>query len=47
MAGQSGRLIGGIVATLANMLNPQLIVLAVSIAHTNDIPMGLDLLQSK
>lgn len=35
--GQSGRLIGGIVATLANMLNPQLIVLAGSIAHTNDI----------
>ncbi len=37
IVGQSGRLIGGIVATLANMLNPQLIVLAGSIAHTNDI----------
>lgn len=34
---QSGRLIGGVVATLANMLNPQLIVLAGSIAQTNDI----------
>lgn len=34
---QSGRLIGGVVATLANMLNPQLIVLAGSIAQSNDI----------
>lgn len=34
---QSGRLIGGVVATLANMLNPQLIVIAGSIAQTNDI----------
>lgn len=34
---QSGRLIGGVVATLANMLNPQLIVFAGSIAQTNDI----------
>lgn len=34
---QSGKLIGGVVATLANMLNPQLIVLAGSIAQTNDI----------
>lgn len=34
---KSGRLIGGVVATLANMLNPQLIVLAGSIAQTNDI----------
>lgn len=34
---QSGRLIGGVLATLANMLNPQLIVLAGSIAQTNDI----------
>ena len=34
---QSGRLIGGVVATLANMLNPQLIVLAGSISQSNDI----------
>jgi len=34
---QSGRLIGGVVAILANMLNPQLIVFAGSIAQTNDI----------
>jgi len=34
---QSGRIIGGVVATLANMLNPQLIVIAGSIAQTNDI----------
>ena len=34
---QSGRLIGGVVATLANMLNPQLIILAGSIAQSNDI----------
>lgn len=34
---QSGRLIGTIVATLVNMLNPQLVVLAGSIAQTNDI----------
>lgn len=34
---QSGRLIGGVLATLTNMLNPQLIVLAGSIAQTNDI----------
>ncbi|MDA0892763.1 MAG: ROK family protein [Proteobacteria bacterium] len=34
---QSGRLIGSVVATLANMLNPQLIVLAGSIAQSNDI----------
>jgi predicted NBD/HSP70 family sugar kinase len=34
---QSGRLIGGVVATLANMLNPQLIVIAGSIAQTSDI----------
>jgi len=34
---QSGRLVGGVVATLANMLNPQLIVLAGSIAQSNDI----------
>ena len=34
---QSGRLIGGVLATLTNMLNPQLIVLAGSIAQTNYI----------
>ncbi|TKT56307.1 ROK family protein [Agrobacterium sp. LC34] len=34
---QSGRLIGQVVATLANMLNPALIVLSGSIAQTNDI----------
>ena len=34
---QSGRLIGGVVATLANMLNPQVIVLAGIPAQTNDI----------
>ena len=34
---QSGRLIGQVVATLANMLNPELIVLSGSIAQTNDI----------
>jgi predicted NBD/HSP70 family sugar kinase len=33
----SGRLIGQVVATLANMLNPELIVLSGSIAQTNDI----------
>ncbi|TCD13347.1 ROK family protein [Oricola cellulosilytica] len=33
----SGRLIGHTVATLANMLNPSLIVLSGSIAQTNDI----------
>lgn len=34
---QSGRLIGQVVATLANTLNPQIIVLSGSIAQTNDI----------
>jgi predicted NBD/HSP70 family sugar kinase len=34
---QSGRLIGQVVATLANMLNPELIVLSGSIAQSNDI----------
>lgn len=34
---QSGRLIGHAVATLANMLNPEIIVLSGSIAQTNDI----------
>ncbi|MBX4893278.1 ROK family protein [Rhizobium bangladeshense] len=34
---QSGRLIGQVVATLANMLNPEIIVLSGSIAQTNDI----------
>lgn len=34
---RSGRLIGHLVATLANMLNPSLIVLSGSIAQTNDI----------
>lgn len=34
---QSGRLIGQVIATLANMLNPELIVLSGSIAQTNDI----------
>lgn len=34
---RSGRLIGHVVATLANMLNPSLIVLSGSIAQTNDI----------
>jgi predicted NBD/HSP70 family sugar kinase len=34
---RSGRLIGHTVATLANMLNPSLIVLSGSIAQTNDI----------
>ena len=34
---QSGRLLGHNVATLANMLNPSLIVLSGSIAQTNDI----------
>ncbi len=33
---QSGRLIGQVVATLANTLNPELIVLSGSIAQTND-----------
>ena len=33
----SGRLIGQVVATLANTLNPQIIVLSGSIAQTNDI----------
>lgn len=34
---RSGHLIGHVVATLANMLNPSLIVLSGSIAQTNDI----------
>lgn len=34
---QSGRMIGQVVATLANMLNPELIVLSGSIAQSNDI----------
>jgi len=34
---QSGRLIGQVIATLANMLNPELIVLSGSIAQSNDI----------
>lgn len=34
---QSGRLIGQVVATLANTLNPEIIVLSGSIAQTNDI----------
>lgn len=34
---QSGRQIGQVVATLANMLNPELIVLSGSIAQSNDI----------
>jgi predicted NBD/HSP70 family sugar kinase len=34
---QSGRLIGQVIATLVNMLNPAIIVLAGSIAQTNDI----------
>lgn len=34
---QSGRLIGQVVATLANMLNPEMIVLSGSIAQSNDI----------
>lgn len=34
---QSGRLIGQVVATLANTLNPQIIVLSGTIAQTNDI----------
>jgi hypothetical protein len=34
---RSGRLIGHVVATLANMLNPSQIVLSGSIAQTNDI----------
>ena len=34
---QSGRLIGQVVATLANMLNPELIVLSGSTAQSNDI----------
>lgn len=34
---QSGRLIGQVAATLANMLNPELIVLAGSVAQTNDV----------
>ncbi|OHV81032.1 ROK family transcriptional regulator [Ensifer sp. LCM 4579] len=34
---QSGRVIGQVIATLANMLNPELIVLSGSIAQTNDI----------
>ena len=34
---QSGRIIGQVVATLANMLNPELIVLSGSIAQSNDI----------
>ncbi|EJB06812.1 transcriptional regulator/sugar kinase [Rhizobium leguminosarum bv. trifolii WSM597] len=34
---QSGRLIGQVIATLANMLNPEIIVLAGSIAQSNDI----------
>ena len=34
---QSGRLIGQVAATLANMLNPEIIVLAGSLAQTNDV----------
>ena len=34
---RSGKLVGGVVATLANMLNPELIVLAGTVAQTNDI----------
>ncbi|HSF93034.1 MAG TPA: ROK family protein, partial [Paracoccaceae bacterium] len=34
---RSGRIIGQVVATLANMLNPSLIVLSGSVAQTNDI----------
>ena len=34
---RSGHLIGGVIATLASMLNPSLIVLAGSVAQTNDI----------
>ena len=34
---RSGRLVGGVVATLANMLNPDLIVLAGTVAQNNDI----------
>lgn len=34
---QSGRLIGQVAATLANMLNPEIIVLAGSVAQTNDV----------
>ena len=34
---RSGRLVGGVVATLANMLNPDLIVLAGTVAQSTDI----------
>lgn len=34
---RSGHLIGGVIATLASMQNPSLIVLAGSVAQTNDI----------
>ena len=34
---RSGRLIGQVVATLANMLNPEVIALSGSVAQSNDI----------
>ena len=38
--GLSGRMIGHSVAMLANMLNPDLIILSGTMAQTNDLPSG-------